>query len=90
MSKRNSDSDVVAGLEREFQRLFFPPDTLPTAGIQKSEENSYPNVDSYTLADHFTGSNTYGFDLPFNSESGKVTKLGSVDIDEVKWGQLSY
>lgn len=73
---------MVAGLEREFQRLFFPPDTLPTAGIQKDKGNEYPNVDSYILADHFTGVSTYGFDLPFDSENGKVTKLGVIDIDE--------
>lgn len=77
-----SNPDVFAGLEQEFQRLIFPDSNKPTAGIQKSEGNSYPNVDDYLLSDHFTGVKTYAFDLAYESEQGPVTKLGILDIDE--------
>ncbi|SMP81849.1 hypothetical protein SAMN06295888_1445 [Desulfonatronum zhilinae] len=82
MSKRNSDSDVITGLEREFQRLFFPPNTMPTAGIQKNVGNQYPTVESYNLSDHFNGTHTYAFDLPFELAGVKMTRLGVLDIDE--------
>ncbi len=82
MSNPSSNSDVVSGLEQEFQRLLFPPDALPKAGEQLSTGNNYPNADGYILSDHFNGSKTYAFDLPFMSERGLVTKLGALDIDE--------